>query len=426
MSELRAPKGTQDVLPPESGRWEEVISRFGSAAHRAGFGLVIDPLFEDVEVFRRGVGGASETVTREMYEFDDRAGRRLALRPEGTASVVRAFVQHRPPLPWKAYYVTPAFRYEQPQAGRYRQHHQLGVEALGTEDPALDVEVIALLAELYASLELRAVELRVNSMGDAACRPGYNAALSDYLAAHETLLCGEHRERWRANPLRVLDCKQDRCRSVRDAAPRISEAWCDPCREHRTAVVEGLKALGCDYVADDFLVRGLDYYRRTTFEFRSLALASAQDAIGGGGRYDGLVQSLGGPAIGGVGFAAGIERILLACDAEGVLPACSERVQVFVVDITAGAAVAPVLLRDLRRAGISADRAYDSRSLKAQLKLADRSGAQLALIVGDQEAEDGSVLLRRLRSRQDDDLDSQQVVAQSLVVAAVRRAVTPR
>lgn len=411
MTAFQSPKGTQDVLAPESARWESLVSTFGLLARRGGYGLIVSPMFEDVGVFRRGVGESTDIVTKEMYEFETKGRDRVALRPEGTASIVRAYVQHRPPVPWKSWYVTPAFRYESPQAGRYRQHHQLGVEAIGTDDPDLDVEVIALLAGVYRAIGLERVELRVNSMGDGNCLPGYRAALIAYLEQHEDELRDEHRTRWRLNPLRVLDCKDDACTAVRADAPRLSEALCDPCRAHFSRVLEGLDALGVAWRQDDALVRGFDYYTRTTFEFGALALAGAQNAIGGGGRYDGLVEMLGGPPTPGVGFAAGIERMLLACDAEGSFPAPSSLVDVFVVDVTGGA-VARDLANELRAAGLAVDRAFDARSMKAQLKAADRSGAGIAAIVGSEELAAGTVTVRILRGA---DAHQQEPVARDKV-----------
>ncbi len=396
MSAFQAPTGTRDVLAPESAQFATLVARFSRAAGLAGYGLVVSPMFEDAGVFRRGVGEASEVVTKEMYLFEDRSGRSLALRPEGTASVVRAFVQHRPPVPWKAWYVTPAFRYERPQAGRYRQHHQLGVEAIGTEDPDLDVEVVALLAGFYEAVGLTRVELTVNSMGDSACMPGYRASLAAYLEAHEASLCDEHRATWSRNPLRVLDCKRPACVAVRAGAPSLSDALCGPCTEHFARFVAGLDALGIAWRRDDALVRGLDYYTRTTFEFSALALDAAQNAVGGGGRYDGLVERLGGPAVPGVGFGSGIERVLLACAAERVAGLEGPGLDVFVVDVTGGDA-ARDLTSELRRAGVAADRAFDGRSLKSQLKQADRSGARLACIVGPDEEASGVVTVRWMR-----------------------------
>ena len=393
---FQAPKGTLDVLPPESWRWEAHIALFAGIARRAGYGLVVNPMFEDVGVFKRGVGESTDIVSKEMYEFDDKAGRRLALRPEGTAPVIRAYVQHRPTPPWKVWYATPSFRYESPQAGRYRQHHQVGVEAVGTDDPDVDVEVISILAELIAGVGLRQVDLRINSMGDSSCMPSYREELVAYLEEHEGELCPEHQARWRLNPLRVFDCKKQDCLAVRAGAPRIADALCDPCREHFARVEEGLTSLGLEYRRDDFLVRGFDYYTRTTFEFGALALDAAQNAIGGGGRYDGLVELLGGPPTPGIGFGSGIERMLLACDAEGVFPAPTTRLDAFVIDVTGGA-VARDLTWELRQAGFAVDRSFGGRSMKAQFTVANRSGAPVALIIGDDELAQDAVTLRHLQ-----------------------------
>jgi len=412
----RAPSGTHDVLWPESTRWEALLARFAVHVERAGYGLAHTPIFEDVKVFRRGIGEGSDVVGKEMYEFEDRGGRTLALRPEGTAPIVRAWVQHRPALPWKAWYATPAFRYERPQAGRYRQHHQLGVEALGPADPDLDVEVVALADGFFRSLGLSAFGLRINSMGDGTCRPAYLDLLTAYLAERRHDLCDEHRERLEANPLRALDCKRIGCREVTDGAPGFVDHLCDECAAHFARVRTGLEALGVAYELDHRLVRGFDYYSRTTFEFASTALESAQNGIGGGGRYDGLVEMLGGPATPGIGFGMGIERILLACDAEGVLAADPAPLDAFVVD-TSGGSAARDLTSALRAAGLSADRAFDDRSMKAQFKAADRSGARWVLIVGPDEAASGTVSLRPLRGEGD-----QQIVPVAEVVDAVRRA----
>ena len=392
----QAPSGTHDVMPPESARWEALLAIFSSLAHRSGFSMVHTPIFEDVRVFRRGIGEASEVVGKEMYEFTDRGGRLLALRPEGTASIVRAYVQHRPAAPWRAWYATPAFRYERPQAGRYRQHHQVGVEALGTDDPDLDVEVIALADSFYGALGLTNRSLRVNSMGDRTFRPAYVEALRGYLQEHVDELCDEHAERFGANPLRVLDCKRPSCVQVTSHAPMLIDALCAQCAEHHARVLEGLAAVGITAEPDPRLVRGLDYYMRTTFEFSSAALDGAQNAIGGGGRYDGLAESLGGPPTPGIGFGIGIERVLLACDAEGVFDVVPDPPLGFVVDVTGGE-VARDLVASLRRLGLHVERAYDHRSMKAQLKAADRSGSPLALIVGDEERAAASVTIRRLR-----------------------------
>jgi len=393
---IRAPKGTRDVLWPESARWEALVACFAQEAERAGFGLLVSPTFEESRLFHRGVGEGTEVVRKEMYEFTDRSGRALALRPEGTAPVVRAFIQHRPAVPWKAWYLTPAFRYERAQAGRYRQHHQVGVEALGTDDPDLDVEVLALAAGFLAALGLREVVLLVNSIGDWRCRPGYVELLRVFLEEHRSLLCDEHGPRFEANPLRVLDCKTKQCRRVVADAPTIDAYLCEPCAAHHARVLAGLDALGIAYQRAPHLVRGLDYYTRTTFEFVSSRLEAAQVTVCAGGRYDGLVEQLGGPPTPGIGFGAGIERVLLACDAEDVFHPPAPGPAVFVVDLTDGTA-ARDLVAELRAAGVASDRAYDGRSLKAQLKLADRSGAAWALIVGADELAAGEVTVRALR-----------------------------
>jgi histidyl-tRNA synthetase len=396
VTRFQAPKGTQDILPPESARWAELVGRFAEFARRSGFGLVMSPTFEDTEVFRRSSGDSSDVVTKEMYEFTDRGGRDIALRPEGTASVVRAFVQHSPTPPFKAWYAAPMFRYERPQAGRFRQHHQLGVEILGTDDPIADVEVIALLDGLYADLGLRSLRLRVNSLGDAECAPGYREQLSTYLEAHAGELCDEHRYKWSLNPLRILDCKKTECRRVSAGAPRLRDWLCEDCRRHFAEVLGGLERLGIAHEQDDFLVRGLDYYTRTTFEYGSDAL----EGVGGGGRYDGLVAALGGPELSGVGFGAGIERILLACDDDGVLSAADLRfspaLDVFVVD-SSSSGDGLELCAELRAAGLAVDRAFDGRSMKAQLRAADRSGARVACIVGEEDLAAGVVTVRVLR-----------------------------
>jgi len=393
---IRAPKGTHDVLWPESARWEALVAAFSGRARRAGFGLTITPVFEDARLFRRGIGGDSDVVSKEMYEFTDRDERPLALRPEGTAPIVRAFVQHNPPVPWKAWYLTPAFRYERPQAGRYRQHHQLGVEVLGTEDADLDVEVIALAARFYADLGLRRIDLAVNSMGCGEDRARYVDVLRAFLTEHAAELCDEHRQRFTTHPLRVLDCKRPACRAVTENAPRLVDYLDESCAAHFTRVRTGLDALGIVYRLEPRLVRGLDYYTRTTFEFAASALDAAQNAIGGGGRYDGLSEAIGGPPNPGIGFGIGIERLLLACDAEGCFAVTPTPADAFVIDLTGGEQ-ARDLVDELRQAGLVALRAYDGRSPKSQMKQADRSGARFAVIVGTEELSTGVVTLRPLR-----------------------------
>jgi len=396
-SQFQAPVGTHDVLAPESAQWEGLLSTFADWAHRYGFSLVITPVFEDVGVFHRGIGEASDVARKEMYVFKDRGDRTYALRPEGTAPIVRAFIQHQPTTPFKAWYFTPSFRYERPQAGRYRQHHQLGVEVLGTDDPAVDVEVITLAQRFFEAVGLTRFRLLINSMGDAQCRGAYVELLRAHLEAHAGELCDEHQKTWRENPLRVLDCKNVACIAVTERGPMLIDHLCDDCRAHFDAVLGGLGRLGVASELSPRLVRGFDYYSRTTFEFVADALGGAQNAIGGGGRYDGLVEQLGGKPTSGIGFGSGVERLLLTREAEGAAALLARHLDVFVVDTT-GEDAAAVLLDRLRRAGVSSDRAYDHRSMKAQMKVADKSGARLALLIGPQELSAGEVTIRDLRS----------------------------
>ena len=414
---FRAPKGTHDIIPPESGRWTALIALFAEHAERAGYGLHVPPMFEHYEVFAR-VGESTDIVQKEMYDFDDRGGRRLALRPEGTGSVVRAYVEHRPTTPWKVWYVAPNFRAEAPQAGRYRQHHQVGVEALGTLDPDLDVEVIALLDGFFRALGLRQYRLLLNSLGDPASRGVYLDVLRGYFDAHRADLSEQSRRTLQANPLRVLDSKRTEDAEVVAAAPRMVDHLSDEAAAHFERVQAGLRAVGVGYELAPLLVRGLDYYTRTTFEFAADSLGAAQNAIGGGGRYDGLVEQMGGPPTPGIGFGSGIERTLLACDAERVFPAPSTTVDVFVVDVVDGTH-ALALTSELRHAGVRADRAFDQRSMKAQMKQADRSGASVAVIVGEQEVADATVTVRRMGDA------TQEIVPRDKVVEVVQQGLTP-
>jgi len=416
-SQFQAPVGTHDVLAPESAQWEGLVATFAHYAHLYGFSLVITPVFEDVGVFHRGIGEQSDVARKEMYVFKDRGERLYALRPEGTAPVVRAFIQHQPTTPFKAWYFTPAFRYERPQAGRYRQHHQLGVEVLGTGDPAVDVEVITLAQRFYEALGLTRFRLLINSMGHLECRGAYVELLRSHLEAHAEELCDEHQKTWRTNPLRVLDCKNAACVAVTAKGPMLIDHLCEDCRTHFSAVREGLSRLGVANELNPRLVRGFDYYTRTTFEFVSDALEGAQNAIGGGGRYDGLVEQLGGKPTSGIGFGSGVERLLIAREAEGITtPLLARQLDVFVVDTT-HEDVATLLLDRLRAAGLASDRAYDQRSMKAQMKVADKSGARLALLVGPQELAAGVVTIRDLRSA--DFGQTQQRVSQEDVVSTI-------
>ena len=384
--------GMRDILPPESGRWRAFNQVFSDVVERAGYGQVVTPLLEDLGVFTR-IGDATEIVTKEMYDFVDKGERHVALRPEMTASVCRAFAEHRPTVPWKVFYSGSNFRYEKPQRGRYRQFDQVGVEVLGADDPFLDVEVIALAWEFYARLGLTRVQLLINSLGEPDDRARYVEALRDHFVAAGDGLSETSRITLERNPLRVLDSKREVDQPYIASAPPIADFLSVDAAAHFAAVLDGLRALDIAFTIEPKLVRGLDYYRRTIFEFQGGTLDSAQNALGGGGRYDGLVEALGGPATPGVGFALGVDRTLIACDDEGVFPALPAPLDAFVVDVTGGLH-AVALTAELRRAGLAADRGFDNRSMKAQMKLANRSGASVAVIVGEDEVAAGTVVVK--------------------------------
>ena len=389
----------RDILPPDSGRWRRFVGTFSDAVTAAGYGQIIPPLLEDIGVFHR-VGEATDVVTKEMYDFVDKGDRHIALRPEQTASVCRAFVQHSPTTPWKVWYAGPNFRYERPQRGRFRQFDQVGIEVLGVEDPYVDIEVIALAWNFFAKLGLQQVTLHLNSLGEPSDRERYMQALKDYFNNNLEHLSQATQATLTKNPLRVLDSKRPEDQQIIDGAPRISEFYSAEAKAHFDTVQEGLRELSIPFVINEKLVRGLDYYRHTTFEFVGGTMDSAQNALGGGGRYDGLVEALGGPATAGVGFAIGLDRTLLACDDEGVFLPVPDDVSVFVVDITGGRQ-AMLITHELRSAGISADRAYQGRSIKSQMKSADRSGAVLAIIIGSDEVDSSTAIIRPLRSDQE-------------------------
>lgn len=407
---FQAPKGTRDILPPQSTRQRALIDLFAEVVERASYGAISTPMFEDIGVFLR-LGEATDVVTKEMYDFIAKDGNHIALRPELTASVVRAFVQHRPTTPWKVWYEGPQFRYERPQAGRYRQFTQVGIEALGTSDPELDVEVISLAADFYKQLGLQQVTLLLNSLGDETCRPAYLTALESYFRDNIDTLSEQSALTLDINPLRVLDSKREQDQSLIDGAPLMVAFLSAELAEHFDQVRSGLDQLSIPYTLSPRLVRGLDYYTLTTFEFAADALDTAQNAIGGGGRYDGLAESLGGPDTPGIGFALGVDRILLACDAEDTFPAPNIDPDVFVVDVS-GAHVSLELTHDLRSHGISVDRAWDGRSMKAQMKVSDRSQAAFAVIIGEDELASDSVTVRDLRGD-----TGQQLMKRSELVA---------
>jgi len=401
VSTFSAPKGTFDTLPPESAEFTAVRDTLVAPLLRAGYGYVETPTFEDTTVFARGVGESTDVVSKEMYTFTDRGGRSLTLRPELTAGLMRAFIEHRlhaGALPVKLWSVGSVFRYERPQAGRYRHFTQVDVEAIGVDDPALDAEVVALAAQGYRDLGLTGARLLLTSLGDETCRPQYRELLVAFLA--ELDLDEDTRRRAELNPLRVLDDKRPEVQAQLVDAPLMVDHLSDSTRAHYDAVRQHLTDLGVTWTEAPRLVRGLDYYTKTTFEFVHDGLG-AQSAVGGGGRYDGLSAALGGPDLSGIGYAVGVDRTLLAVRAEGLDLGVAAGVQAFVVPLGAEAKrLAVRLVGQLREAGISADTVYGDRGLKGAMKAADRSGASHAVVIGDRDLAEGVAQLRDLRTHE--------------------------
>ncbi len=394
-------KGMNDLLPAAVGRWQEMerVAREVFALH--GYREVRTPVVEAAALFSRGVGEATDIVKKEMYVFEDKGEDVLALRPEGTAGAVRAFIEHGVHVegPQRWFYLGPMFRRERPQKGRYRQFHQIGCEAFGVAEPAIDVEQIAMLHMFLERLGVTAA-LRVNSVGDAACRPAYLAELKGWLEAREETLCADCRERIHRNPLRVLDCKVESCQPVLAEAPRLLDRLCDPCRAHFAAVQAGLQALGIPHRVDPRLVRGLDYYVRTAYELSSDALG-AQSAVAGGGRYDGLVELLGGQPTPGIGFALGQERLALILEALK-RPVPDDRPDLFLIAADeAGAQDAQVRAHALRRAGIACDADPRGGKISRQFKQAERVRARYALVLGGNELASGQGKLKDLATREE-------------------------
>jgi len=396
---FQAPKGVSEYVPPRSALMLRIRDAFADSARRAGYGYVEPSVFEETQLFVRGVGESSDVVTREMYTFDDRGGRSITLRPEFTAGVLRCVLEHglhKGALPVKVWAYGAAFRYERPQAGRYRQFYQVDLEAIGTEDPAVDTETIAIAWDAYRALGISRLTLLLNSLGDPACRPVYRKALQEYLRGLD--LDAETRQRIELNPLRVLDDKRPEVRAQLQDAPVMADFLCPDCAAHHDRVRELLGDIGIPWTDAPRLVRGLDYYTRTTYEFDH-PLLGAQSAIGGGGRYDGLSEDIGGPPLPSIGWAVGVDRIVLAMEAEGLTGAETAGTQVFGVPIgDAARRIMLALVTSLRRAGITTDMAFGERGMKGSLKAADRSGASYAVLIGEREQAADAVLIKDLRN----------------------------
>lgn len=400
---IKALRGTQDILPAAAERWQFMEDRIRRLCRQYGFGEIRTPHFEQTELFQRGIGETTDVVSKEMYTFVDRGDRSLTLRPENTAAAVRAYLEHKEYADQgvtKWYYMGSMFRYDRPQAGRFREFHQFGIEILGTPLPQADAECIAMAVQLFTELGLQELTVYLNSVGCPQCRPVYRQALLAYLQDYHDELCGDCRERMDKNPLRVLDCKQEHCHAVAVRAPRLTSYLCDECAAHYQAVQRLLTAAGITFTEDPRLVRGLDYYTKTAFEIQYAPLG-AQSAICGGGRYDGLVEEIGGISVPGIGFAVGLERLLLALESQDLLPPVTQTADVAVaVQTPAANETAFAIGEQLRRAGRTVDTDLLQRSMKSRMKQAAKSGVKYVIIIGETELDEGTVTLRDMQSHE--------------------------
>ena len=398
---INGPRGTKDILPDTVAQWTHVEKVIRELCARYGYHEIRTPIFEHTELFLRGIGETTDVVEKEMYTFTDRGERSLTLRPENTASVVRSYLQNKlyaADALVKLFYIGSMFRYDRPQAGRYREFHQFGVEALGEASPAVDAEIIVLAVEFLRALGLQELKLHLNSVGCPKCRPVYRERLQEFFRPHLEELCTDCRSRFERNPLRLLDCKNEHCHALAEDAPRITDCLCDECRTHFAEVQSYLTAAGVPFELDANLVRGLDYYTKTAFEVKYTPLG-AQSAVAGGGRYDGLVEEVGGPPTPGIGFAVGLERVLLALEKQGLLPEEREAVDVFVVALGEEARIpAFKLLYELRAAKLSAAMDFAGRSMKAQMKQANKKNARFVAILGEDEVKEASALLKDMKT----------------------------
>ena len=396
---ISIPKGTKDMLPQDAYKWHYVESVARSTAAKFGFKEIRTPMFEHTELFLRGVGETTDIVTKEMYTFEDKGGRSMTLRPEGTAGVARCFIENglfQGIMPMKAYYIASVFRYEKPQNGRLREHHQFGVECYGSDSPSADAEVIALAHSFLSEVGLDSLELNINSIGCPKCRAEYNAALKAYIGENLQNMCGQCRQRFDKNPLRILDCKEEACKAITAKAPKITDYLCEDCNAHFEKVQNLLSKQGITYKVNPGIVRGLDYYTRTVFEFVSTDIG-AQGTVCGGGRYNNLVEEVGGKPTPAVGFGLGLERLLLVLENLNKLNACEEHTDLYVLPIGENAKeYALSLVSKLRSEGISAETDIMDRGIKAQMKYADKSGARYVVALGDHEIASGTIKLKNM------------------------------
>ncbi len=396
---MQALRGTQDILPADAYKWNYVEGVIRDLCQKYGYGEIRTPIFEATELFQRGIGDTTDVVTKEMYTFTDRGGRSCTLRPENTASAVRAYLEHKlygDQQVHKLFYIGSMFRYDRPQAGRYREFHQFGVEVLGADSPAADAEAISLAYTLFQKLGLKDLALHINSIGCPKCRPVYRRTLIDYFRASNEPLCEDCLERLEKNPLRVLDCKEDSKKESVKHAPEITDYLCEECLEKYEALKKYLTALGIPYEEDPRLVRGLDYYTNTAFEIQYTPLG-AQSAICGGGRYDGLVEEIGGPHTPSVGFAVGLERLLLALEMQHLIPEPVRTGHVYIAALGKDAMAAGMKIQqELRAKGISTDMDLQGKSLKGQMKQAGKSGAAVTVIIGEDELAKGEAVVKNM------------------------------
>ncbi|MBF6634943.1 MAG: histidine--tRNA ligase [Planococcus sp. (in: Bacteria)] len=415
MANIQAPRGTYDVLPDQSAKWQEVEQKINDLCRLYQYKEIRTPIFEHTELFQRGVGDTTDIVQKEMYTFQDRGDRSLTLRPEGTASVVRSYVENKlfgmPDQPVKLFYTGPMFRYERPQAGRMRQFVQFGVEAIGSKDPAIDAEVISLAMDLYRSVGLKQLRLVINSLGDTESRVAHKEALIKHFEPSINEFCGDCQTRLEKNPLRILDCKVDRNHPLMATAPSLADYLNEESQAYFDEVQSYLSSMDIDFVVDPNLVRGLDYYNHTAFEIMSDAEGfGAITTLAGGGRYNGLVEDLGGPESPGIGFAMSIERLLLALEMEKVEIGQSNNLEVYVVAMDESTKKkAFSVVRDLRMNGISADMDFTGRKVKAQMKSADRKGAGFVLVIGETELESGKVALKEMATGEQQEMAFEEI-----------------
>lgn len=407
---IRKIKGTFDIMPEEMPVWRYIEEKARTVAAKYGFEEIRTPTFESTELFRRGVGDTTDVVQKEMFTFTDRGdeGRSITLRPEGTASVARALIEHgkcSDAMPLKLFYIISCFRCEAPQAGRSREFVQFGAEMYGTETPAADATIIALADAFIKELGIKDIELQINSIGCPECRPKYRQALIEYFSAHEDELCDTCKERLKTNPLRLLDCKSPICKKIAEGAPKTLDYLCDDCAEHQRELEKLLDIMGVEYKVNTSIVRGLDYYTRTVFEFVSKGIG-AQSTVCGGGRYDGLIEQLGGPKLAGIGFGAGITRLIMAMKSSGVEINAEHKPKVYIAPLGVKATEKALeIVQNLRKDGIYAECDLVGRSLKAQMKYADKIKAEYTLIIGDNEIETGRAQLREMATSSQKEID---------------------